>query len=118
MSDKSQILIGALNEDGSQRALQSESVKSMLDKYAKTTDDKTAKSMLSDPKQDGQTKQQYKEFLWFMQDLFTKKALMKQKEVQDAKTEDERQKLLAEIREMGEFCRALDGEIKFIQNFK
>jgi len=87
----------------------------VIDEIRRTTKDEKTKEMLSETQQDGNTKAKRREFLYFVQDMYTQKALLMQKQVADAKPA-ERDRLLYEIKEMGRFCGELEKELRWLRS--
>lgn len=57
----------------------------------------------------------YRERLYMVQDIYTKRIAVKEKELAMARTTEEQQKILREVKEMGAFCRALEEEIRWLR---
>lgn len=58
----------------------------------------------------------YRERLYMVQDIYTKRIAVKEKELAMARTTEEQQKILREVKEMGAFCRALEEEIRWLRS--
>lgn len=87
----------------------------VLDDIKKKTTDKTVKQNLEATEQDDSTKAKRREFLYKVQELYSKKAFQMQKDIMDA-SPSERERMLAEIKDIGRFCSALEGEIRWLRN--
>lgn len=74
------------------------------------------KDAVSETTHDGDTKTKYRERLYMIQDQMTKKAMAMQIELQNEPDPKKREKILFEIKDIGRFCGALEGEIKFLRS--